>query len=237
MDFKTKSVQDIFGQIVSMIETNMDELMPSLFIQQIGTVSTVTDTKDIVGVNTSFTIHNAGDIIKIGDNEYVIDSITDDTNLLVTTNAIADVETSLYSLRQPFKIKYYYSTPIEFVNIVGKEAKKHKFPFFFVNALNTKYNKDIVSINDIVIATATRSDWTSSKRKVESYDPILTPILNDFYRILRIHHNISLSDEGDTIFQMFYGDDTMIGHDSAKFDCPIDAIQLKDFKFRVTQNY
>jgi hypothetical protein len=61
--------------------------------------------------------------------------------------------------------------------------------------------------------------------------------LNDFYRILRIHNDISLVEEGDVINQMFYGEDTMIGHEGAKFDCPVDAIQLKDFKFRITQNY
>lgn len=236
MDFKTKSVQDIIGRIVTMIEGNMDLEFPSLFIPQIGTITTVTDDDVVTGLATSFTIHKVGSVIKIGLNEYTIKSIESDTSLTITTDALEDA-TSGYELRQPFKIKYYYSTPIEFVNIVGKEAKKNKLPFFFVNALNTKYSNDTVTINDIVIATASSSDWTSSKRKTESYDPILTPIMNDFFRILRGHHDISLSQEGSVIHQMFYGEDTLIGHENAKFDCPVDAIQLKDFKFRITQNY
>ena len=33
---------------------------------------------------------------------------------------------------QPFKLRFYHSTPIEFVNVVGKESVNQKLPFFLL---------------------------------------------------------------------------------------------------------
>ena len=64
-----------------------------------GTVSTTIDSKEITGLGTKFSSEvSHGDTIKIGNNVYYVDKVTDDTNLTLRTNALATVANSNYYL-------------------------------------------------------------------------------------------------------------------------------------------
>ena len=81
----------------------------------------------------------------------------------------------------PFTIRFYHSTPIEFVSVVGKESNKDKLPFFFVNSIQTSEKEGIWVIKDIVIATMSDKNWTREKRDELNFKPILIPILQEFF--------------------------------------------------------
>ena len=141
-----------------------------------------------------------------------------------------------YIAENPFKIKFYYSTPVEFINIVGKESIREKLPFFFVNSMNSTEKDDIWTIKDIVIATLSDTNWTREKRDELNFRPILIPILKEFERILMFDRDISIFSKGETYFHYFYGETGLIGYDGQNFTQPVDAIQLKNFKIRMSKN-
>jgi hypothetical protein len=66
-------------------------LWASAKTQGTGTVSTTISNPNVTGVGTTFTNYAAGDEFQVGANRYFIQSITNDTALVLTTNAAATV--------------------------------------------------------------------------------------------------------------------------------------------------
>lgn len=158
---------------------------------------------------------------------------------IISNNIDKKLKTSLgdnYIAENPFKIKFYYSTPIEFINIVGKEDTNEKLPFFFVNSMSATEKQDIWTVKDIVIATLSDINWTREKRDEINFRPILIPILQEFERWLMFDRDISIYKKGDTYFHYFYGETGLIGYDGQNFTQPVDAIQLKNFQIRMSKN-
>ncbi len=137
---------------------------------------------------------------------------------------------------QPFKLRFYHSTPIEFVNVVGKESVNQKLPFFFVNSMLSSEGDGIWVIKDIVIATMSDKNWTREKRDAVNFKPILIPVLQEFHRILCFDRDLSVYRTGDTIFHYFYGETGLKGYEAHKFTQSVDAIQLKNFQFKMSRN-
>lgn len=136
----------------------------------------------------------------------------------------------------PFTIRFYHSTPIEFVSVVGKESNKHKLPFFFVNSISSNEKEGIWTIKDIVIATMSDKNWTSEVRDRNSFEPTLIPILQEFFRLLMFDRDISVYKTGETFFHYFYGETGLNGYEAQKFTQAVDAIQLKNFQFKMSKN-
>lgn len=136
----------------------------------------------------------------------------------------------------PFTIRFYHSTPIEFVSVVGKESNKDKLPFFFVNSIQTSEKDGIWVIKDIVIATMSDKNWTREKRDELNFKPILIPILQEFFRLLMFDRDLSVYQTGETIFHYFYGETGLNGYEAQKFTQAVDAIQLKNFQFKMSKN-
>ncbi len=132
-------------------------------------------------------------------------------------------------------LTFYYSTPAEFIELLtATPAKKDKYPFFFVNSINVRYdkNRQICSVDDIVIATWSDAKWRAEKREKESMS-ILKPIYDEFLRRCDFDKNISIHKEGELFPHYFYGKTGIIGHDGALFPDHVDAIQIKNTEFRI----
>jgi hypothetical protein len=130
---------------------------------------------------------------------------------------------------------FYYSTPAEFIQLLtAKQTQKDKYPFFFVSSLNVKYDykTNVCTMDDIVIATWSKDDWTTKKREQESMT-ILDPIYDEFLRRCYFDKNISLHVQGEKYPHYFYGKTGIIGHEEGIFPDHVDAIQLKNIKFRI----
>jgi hypothetical protein len=130
---------------------------------------------------------------------------------------------------------FYYSTPAEFIQLLTSTSKhKDKYPFFFVNSLNVKYDykTHVCTVDDIVLATWSKEDWTTKKREQESMKR-LKPIYDEFLRRCYFDPNISLFKQGEMYPHYFYGKTGIIGHEDGTFPDHVDAIQLKNIQFRI----
>lgn len=132
---------------------------------------------------------------------------------------------------------FYYSTPYEFISHISeKKNVEDRYPFFFVSSLGVTYNDDICSVDNIVIATLSKPEWKSKDRDLKTFKPILIPVYDEFKTRLFNNRNLTLHTEGDVTFHYFYGETGIQGYEGLIFPNFIDAIQLRGFKFRITDN-
>lgn len=133
-------------------------------------------------------------------------------------------------------ITFYYSTPNEFIEHLTKLGNKQnrKYPFFFVNSLNVRYNEadKLCYVDDIVIATLSKPEWKADERELKSM-PILKGIYNEFIRRTKFDKYVKLHKEGDMYPHFFYGKTGLTGYDGSIVPDFIDAIQLKNYVFRL----
>ena len=138
-------------------------------------------------------------------------------------------------------ITFAYSTVTEFIqDLTATRSANDKYPFFYVDSVGVTYEPNgidtICTVKTIVIATDSKPKWTALKRDEESVKPILLPIYDLFVDKLNRDRNIELFEEGDLIIHYFYGDTGLSGYDSGKFPDHVDAIQLNNYKFSLTNN-
>jgi len=138
-------------------------------------------------------------------------------------------------------LTFYYSTVNEFMQLLSnKKTPKAKYPFFFVNSVNTSYDNtgydSICSIDDIVIATYSDAKWSALERDKQSFKPILLPIYEKFIDKLKRDRHVEIVKEGEIIIHYFYGKTGLTGYDSGEYPDHVDAIQLRNFQFRLTNN-
>ena len=105
-----------------------------------------------------------------------------------------------------------------------------------VNSIQTSEKEGIWVIKDIVIATMSDKNWTREKRDELNFKPILIPILQEFFRLLMFDRDLSVYQTGETIFHYFYGETGLNGYEAQKFTQAVDAIQLKNFQFKMSKN-
>jgi len=133
-------------------------------------------------------------------------------------------------------ITFYYSTPTEFIEHLTKLGNKQhrKYPFFFVNSMNVHYNETnrICYVDDIVIATWSKSEWKADEREEKSM-PIIKSIHKEFVRRTKFDKYVKLYKEGEVYPHYFYGKTGIVGYESGIFPDHVDAIQLKSNEFRL----
>ena len=135
--------------------------------------------------------------------------------------------------------KFKYSTPTEFVNEMKKLDDSQRYPFFFVNSMLVDYdlqskNDRIINVGEIVIATKTDKEWSSEARDAKSFKPILIPFLERFIERMKFNSKISILKEGKVKLHYFYGKQGIYGYDGDVFNDSVDAIQLLNFQFRLS---
>lgn len=138
-------------------------------------------------------------------------------------------------------ITFYYSTVNEFLEVLAnKKTAKAKYPFFFVNSVNVSYDNSgldsICSVDDIVIAIDSMSKWNASDRDEKSFKPRLLPIYEKFIDKLKRDRHVEIVKEGTMIIHYFYGKTGLTGYEQGIYPDHVDAIQLKNFQFRLTNN-
>lgn len=139
------------------------------------------------------------------------------------------------SVELSFSILFYHSTISDFANYITKTTQK-KFPFFYVNTMGMTITDNICTIPDIVIATLSDSSWDSKTRDERNFKPFLIPIMKEVMRRLEFDNHLTLFKEGTTHFHYLYGKEGLTGHEAVIFEKNTDAIQLKNFKFRISKN-
>lgn len=151
-----------------------------------------------------------------------------------------DIETIVGYVKESLgldNLKFYCSTPNEFIAMLNslKSNDHMKYPFFFINSTDIRYNDydKLCYVGDIVIATLSKPDFTSKAREEKSMTPILKPIFNEFLRYTKINKWVKLHKEGDMYVHYFYGKTGIVGYESGIFPDHVDAIQLKNYQFRV----
>lgn len=135
-----------------------------------------------------------------------------------------------------YYITFYYSTPNEFITIVG-ESKNAKFPFIYINSLGVSLTDEILTVKDLIIATKSDQNWDSETRDNESFEPYLTPILEELiHKVTYGIGGLRMTKKGKIQYHYFFGKDGNNGYEGHKFTQPIDAIQLTDFSFKISRN-
>ena len=137
--------------------------------------------------------------------------------------------------------RFKYSTPIEFINELKALNDLQRYPFFFINSMMVDYdlqskNDKIINVGEIVIATKSLSGWSSEERDAKSFKPILIPFLERFLERLTFNKNLSVLKEGKIKLHYFYGKQGLYGGDGNIFNDSVDAIQLLNFQFRLSNN-
>jgi hypothetical protein len=141
-------------------------------------------------------------------------------------------------------IKFYYSAPDEFAAMMIELNKKmvlEKYPFFYVNSIGVKYSGDIfdriVTIPEIIIATATKSEYLSAERDFHSIRPILLPVYENFTNDLVAGiKGAVLQKAGDITIHYFYGKKGIKGYSGTDFPDNVDAIQILNTQIRLFNN-
>ena len=136
---------------------------------------------------------------------------------------------------------FYYSTLNEFIETLNNLKKQNlRYPFFFVHSDRVTYsdgkNDVICSVENIVIATLSDQKWTAAVRDLESFKPILLPIYEELYDGMQRNREINIHSHGDIHIHYFYGKEGIVGYEGLIFPDFIDAIQLKNYKFRISKN-
>ena len=134
-------------------------------------------------------------------------------------------------------IKPYYSTPYEFVTMLSKLRSNVKYPFIFINSIGVRYSDDgIVTVPDVVFATLSDKNWSARERDEKSMKPILIPLVDEFERQLGFSRELRIQTVGDKTLHYFYGTTGINGYDGAIFPDHVDAIQLTNYRFRISKN-
>lgn len=138
-------------------------------------------------------------------------------------------------------LTFYYSTLNEFIDHLAKLGNQsERYPFFFVNSNRVTYNFEkndcICSVENIIIATLSDPKWTATERDKESFKPYITPIYEEFECGMKKNREISIHSYGDLYIHYFYGKEGVTGYEGLIFPDFIDAMQLKNYKFRISQN-
>jgi hypothetical protein len=137
--------------------------------------------------------------------------------------------------------KFKYSTPTEFVDELKALDDSQRYPFFFVNSMLVDYdlqskNDRIINVGEIVIATKTLKEWSSEARDAKSFKPILIPFMERFFERMKFNPKISILKEGKVKLHYFYGKQGLYGSEGNLFNDSVDAIQLLNFQFRLSNN-
>ena len=133
---------------------------------------------------------------------------------------------------------FYYSTQVEFNNVLAEEAKIDKFapyPFVWINSKTVSYditNKNLttISVGELVIATITKPNYKSAERDLKTFKPILLPYMEAFLDRMNNGQGLVLQSYGEVRLHYFYGDE------GSPFKDSVDAIQITDLEFRLTKN-
>lgn len=134
---------------------------------------------------------------------------------------------------------FYQSGKTEFLDMLKVMVSTNKYdayPFVFINEntiseVGTKsLNDKQVKVGEMVIATLTMPEYTSSDRDKLVFEKILDPFKSEFFRILKSGHaDIVLMEQGDTNKKPFYGRD----ENGNPFSDSVDAYQITNLKFRI----
>lgn len=137
-------------------------------------------------------------------------------------------------------LMFQFSTINEFIKTISdiKDANS-KFPFFFIHSIGVKYDDTsqnvICDVQDIIIATDSKPDWTREFREEQSMIR-LREILDAWLDRLRIDHKIDIVKYGNIVPHYFYGNTGISGYEGEVFPEHVDAIHLLNFQFRIKNN-
>lgn len=139
---------------------------------------------------------------------------------------------------------FYYSTPLEFVNMLKKACEVNSsgcYPFVFINSMLVDYdiqnkNNVIVNVGEVVISTKSNKNYTSIQRDEYAFKPILLPFYDKLVERLNTSQKISIIKDAKIKLHYFYGSQGAFGYEGDLFDGAIDAIQLTNFQFRIPTN-
>ena len=135
-------------------------------------------------------------------------------------------------------LKFKYSTGAEFVDELIKLGEtKVKYPFFFVDSSTVDVTGDTVKIGKMIIATLTVPEYNSKQREIKTFGDILVPISNEFIKGVWISNpDIAVMKRGTEHAHYFFGNSGIYGIDGNVFSDAVDALELKNFQFRVSKN-
>lgn len=135
-------------------------------------------------------------------------------------------------------LKFKYSTGAEFVDELIKLGKtKVKYPFFFVDSSTVEFNNDTVKIGKMIIATLTSPEYNSEQRETKTFGDILFPISEEFIKEIWIsNRDIAVMKRGTVHAHYFFGNSGIYGIDGNVFSDAVDALELKNFQFRLSNN-
>ena len=148
-------------------------------------------------------------------------------------DVIGGVTSKIQTLGVPY---YYYGHLPEFVNTLAAKDRKiefkgKKFPAVFLRHSFKEQRNDYESIVEnmtIAFVTNTRFDWKAKNRYENIFDPVLTPIMENFVHALSRYDGIDWGGEYECKYYPFWGseNDKNVGNDFA------DAIEItiKDLK-------
>lgn len=149
-------------------------------------------------------------------------------------------ENGTFGTPEATKILFYFSTPIEFVTLVGSLSEDTKYPFIYVNSVRTEHVERtptgcVWSVPEILIGTLTDSNFSREQRDEINFKPILDPIYLAFRQQLNLSRYIEVVKEGKAQPHYFYGDQSSNGYLSHKFNQPIDVWQIQNMQIRITK--
>jgi len=135
-------------------------------------------------------------------------------------------------------LKPYYSTPYEFVTMMSKAKDSVKYPFIFISSIGVKYEeKGVVTVPDIVFGTKSKAEWSALTRDEKSMKPFLIPLIEEFERQLKhVSRKMGIHTYGTMTPHYFYGVSGLNGYDGLIIPDHIDAIQLQNYKFRISEH-
>lgn len=138
---------------------------------------------------------------------------------------------------------YEHGHRMEIINILSQKSanvnlKFEKYPLI---ALFQDFKEEVtlsgrdVSLN-IAIITDTRPEWMASERQVETFDKVLYPLWDLFFKYLQ--RSVHVDQNGftyDKYDRMYWGKQAADGTESNIFNDTIDAIEIENLKLHIVE--
>jgi hypothetical protein len=132
---------------------------------------------------------------------------------------------------------------MEIINILSQKSanvnlKFEKYPLI---ALFQDFKEEVtlsgrdVSLN-LAIITDTRPEWMASERQIETFDKVLYPLWDLFFKYLKRSPYIDqLEFVYDKTDRMYWGKQAADGTESNLFNDTIDAIEIENLKLHIVE--
>lgn len=130
-----------------------------------------------------------------------------------------------------FALKFKYSYVEEWIAEMGEyQDEADKFPFLHINAKGVTYEGDVVTIPEMVLATATDMSWTSEQKDENVLKPIVLVLLE--YLEGELNATFGTDDGFSLRYEPLYNA-KLAGKNTSTY---IDAVLIKNTKLLIYKN-